>query len=73
MSYQYARVFGKNIKDQMDKQNIELYELSNYMGFNMDQTIKLLDWRLMLSLQEMDKIASFLGVDIMELGKNRIR
>lgn len=73
MSYQYARVFGKNIKDQMDKQNIELYELSNYMGFNMDQTMKLLNGKLMLSLHEMDKIADFLGVNIIELGKNRIR
>lgn len=73
MGYEYARTFGRNIKDQMDEQNIELYELANYMDFNMAETMKLLEGKLMLSLQEMNKIAEFLGVDIIELGKNRIR
>lgn len=72
MSTDYAKIFGRNIQYQMDKQNIELYELANFMNFNMTETMQLLDGRLMLSIPEMNKIADFLGVDIKELGKNKI-
>lgn len=73
MGNTYARIFGRNIQHEMDKQNIELYELANYMDFNMTEVMQLLDGRLMLSLQEMNKIANFLGVDIMDLGKNKLQ
>lgn len=73
MSTDYAKIFGRNIQHEMDKQNIELYELANHMDFNMTETMQLLDGRLMLSIPEMNKIANFLGVDIKELGKNKIR
>lgn len=73
MSTDYAKIFGRNIQHEMDKQNIELYELANHMDFNMTEIMQLLDGRLMLSLQEMDKIANFLGVDVKNLGKHKLR
>jgi len=73
MSTDYAKIFGRNIQHEMDKQNIELYELANYMDFNTTETMQLLDGRLMLSIPEMNKIADFLGVDVKNLGKNKLR
>ena len=73
MGYEYARIFGRNINQQLNNQGIDIGEFADYMGFKFEDVMLLLDGRLKLSLQEMNKIAEFLGVNVMELGKNKVR
>ena len=43
------------------------------MGYNFTEVMQLFDGRLAISIHEMNKIANYLGVDVMDLGKNKIR
>ena len=73
MSYDYARIIGNNINNQLNNQGIQLDEFASYMGYNFTEVMQLFEGRLAISIHEMNKIADYLGIDVMDLGKNKIR
>ena len=73
MSYDYAKIIGNNINKQLNNQGIQLDEFASYMGYNFTEVMQLFNGKLEISIHEMNKIADYLGVDVMELGKSKIR
>ena len=69
MGYKYARIFGRNINDRLNAKDILLDEFAEYMGYTMTEVTRLIDGNLLVTINDMNKIADFLGVKISELGK----
>lgn len=69
MGRDYARIFGNNVYEQLNSKNILLDDFANYMGYTLTETMQLVDGNLMVSIQDMNKIANYLNINIVELSR----
>ena len=69
----YTRMVGRNIQLIMKEKNIEKNEMANRLHYSYAEICRLLEGKLLLLPQQMKEIANLLGVQTLDLKRERSR
>ena len=56
----FARLLGNNIRDCLKKQNKTIEEFSNDMGYSIQEGYKIIEGRILIPPNELNKISNYL-------------
>ena len=67
--WNYARTIGENIQEAMLENDMSIKEFSDKFGCTTDETARLLDGRLNISIQDIHRISNVLDIPLERLAK----